>query len=81
MGEIKLQTHKGKISAVIEFLAKAADGVPSAQAFRFIAIDPADRQRLAQALEIMLQRGFGVERRPSLIALFLQLARRLTKAA
>lgn len=75
-----VQTGTGKVRAVIEFLGKGADGVPTAQAFRFISIEPSDRERLAQAMHTLLERGYGVERRQWVVVFLLRLARRLTKA-
>jgi len=80
LGEIMVQTGTGKVRAVIEFLGKGADGVPTAQAFRFISIEPSDRERLAQAMHTLLERGYGVERRQWVVVFLLRLARRLTKA-
>lgn len=80
LGEIRIQTDAGRVSAVIEFLAKDADCVPSAQAFRFISVESPDRKRLAQALEAMLKRGYGVNSKRSVIVFLQHLAQRLTKA-
>ncbi len=59
LGEITMNTAFGKVSATIEFLRTTVDGVPEAQAFRFIHIEPTDRRRLEDALVQMLEHGLG----------------------
>ncbi|MBZ5615207.1 MAG: hypothetical protein LAO23_14450 [Acidobacteriia bacterium] len=59
MGEVVMKTVFGKVSAHIEFLQTGADGVPLAQAFRFLAMEDASAARLAAAAKRMEQEGFG----------------------
>ncbi len=54
-----MNTALGKVSAAIEFLRTTVDGVPEAQAFRFIHIEPSDRRRLEDALVQMIEHGHG----------------------
>ena len=59
LGEIALSTVYGKVSAHIEFLRIGADGVPLAQAFRFLAMEDASAKRLAAAAKQMEKEGFS----------------------
>jgi len=59
MGEIALSTVFGKVSAHIEFLQTGADGVPLAQAFRFLAMDDESSRRFAAAAKQMEEEGFS----------------------
>jgi len=59
MGEIALNTVYGRFSAQIEFLHTGADGVPLAQAFRFLAMEDESYRRLATAAEEMVREGFS----------------------
>jgi hypothetical protein len=59
MGDIALSTVYGKVSAQIEFLHTGADGVPLAQAFRFLAMEDASAKRLAAAAKQMEREGFS----------------------
>jgi len=59
MGTIALSTVFGKVSAQIEFLQTGADGIPLAQAFRFLAMDDASSQRFAAAAKQMEEEGFS----------------------
>jgi hypothetical protein len=59
MGELALNTIFGKVTAHIEFLHTGADGVPLAQAFRFIAMDDASSRRFAAAAKQMQEEGFS----------------------
>ena len=59
MGEVVMKTVYGKVSAHIEFLQTGADGVPLAQAFRFLAMENTSAARLAAAAKRMEQEGFG----------------------
>ena len=54
-----LSTVFGKVSAHIEFLHTGADGVPLAQAFRFLAMDAVSTQRFNAAAEQMQSAGFA----------------------
>ncbi|MGA2859875.1 MAG: hypothetical protein ABSE40_23655 [Candidatus Sulfotelmatobacter sp.] len=53
LGEMALGTVLGKVNAQIEFLHAGADGVPLAQAFRFLAMDDVSSQRFKTAAEEM----------------------------
>jgi hypothetical protein len=59
MGDLALNTVFGKVRAQIEFLQTGADGVPLAQAFRFLAMDDASTQRFSAAAERMHNEGFS----------------------
>ena len=59
MANMVLNTVFGKVSAQIEFLQTGADGVPLAQAFRFIAMDDASSHRFAKAAKQMVEKGFS----------------------
>ncbi len=59
MGDIALNTVYGKVSAHIEFLNTGADGVPLAQAFRFLAMEDASSKRFAAAAEEMVREGYS----------------------
>jgi len=59
MGTMSLGTVFGKVSAQIEFLQTGADGVPLAQAFRFLAMDDASAKRFAAAAKQMEKEGFS----------------------
>jgi hypothetical protein len=53
-----LGTVFGKVTARIEFLHTGADGVPLAQAFRFLAMDDVSSKRFKTAAKEM-QSGFS----------------------
>jgi hypothetical protein len=72
LGDIGINTVSGNVSAAVEFL-QAASG--RAQAFRFIAIGPAARKRLEDALKKMRGQGLAVEKTP--LEQFRSLARRV----
>jgi hypothetical protein len=59
LGEMALGTVFGKVNAHIEFLHTGADGVPLAQAFRFLAMDAASTKRFTAAAEQMQIAGFA----------------------
>lgn len=59
MGDFALNTVFGKVTAHIEFLHTGADGVPLAQAFRFLAMDDVSTERFAAAAEHMHQQGYS----------------------
>jgi hypothetical protein len=69
LGEMALSTVRGKVSANIEFLHRGADGVPLAQAFRFIAMDAVSSKRFNAAVEEMQAAGFAdvVEQKQTLL--------------
>ena len=56
---LELRTVFGKVSAQIEFLHTGADGVPLAQAFRFLAMDPLSTHRFTEAAKQMREAGFA----------------------
>lgn len=59
MGEMILGTVYGKVTAQIEFLHTGADGIPLAQAFRFLAMDDDSSRRYAAAAKEMERHGFS----------------------
>jgi hypothetical protein len=59
MGDIALRTMFGKVTAHIEFLQTCADGVPLAQAFRFLAMEEKSSERLLAATQMMEQEGLS----------------------
>jgi hypothetical protein len=59
MGNIALNTVFGKVSAQIEFLQTGADGIPLAQAFRFLAMEEASSKRFAAAAQQMENEGYS----------------------
>jgi hypothetical protein len=58
-GEMSLGTIFGKVTAHIEFLHAGADGVPLAQAFRFLTMDDASTRRFEAAAKQMENAGFS----------------------
>jgi hypothetical protein len=59
MGGLILNTVNGKVTAQIEFLQTGADGVPLAQAFRFLDMDAGSERRYAAAAQQMEREGFS----------------------
>jgi hypothetical protein len=59
LGAMALSTVFGKVNAHIEFLHTGADGVPLAQAFRFLAMDAESSKRFNAAAEQMQGAGFA----------------------
>jgi len=59
MGTMTLNTVFGKVDAQVEFLQTGADGVPLAQAFRFLAMDDSSSRRFAAAAKQMEKEGFS----------------------
>jgi hypothetical protein len=59
VGEIAMNTVFGKVSAHIEFLQTGADGIPLAQAFRFVAMDDRSSRRFAAAAAQMEKEGYS----------------------
>jgi hypothetical protein len=59
LGKMALSTVFGKVNAHIEFLHTEADGVPLAQAFRFLAMDAVSTKRFNAAAEQMQSAGFA----------------------
>jgi hypothetical protein len=56
-GTIAIKTIFGKVSAQVEFLQTCADGLPLAQAFRFVVMDDDSSKRLALASHNMEEEG------------------------
>jgi hypothetical protein len=83
MGILELITVFGKVTAQVEFLQTGADGVPLAQAFRFLMMDDESARRFQAAAQEMEAAGFSdVEAKTSSEALpslskLLQSVRRL----
>jgi hypothetical protein len=59
MGDVTINTVNGKVTAHVEFLQTGADGIPLAQAFRFLAMDDASSRRFAAAARQMEEQGFS----------------------
>lgn len=59
LAEITLDTMSGKMSSPIQFLRCGVDGVPTAQAFSFVHMDPSDRAALAKIIDGLRAEGFG----------------------
>src|ERR1700687_3258064 len=59
LGAMALSTVFGKVNAHIEFLHTGADGVPLAQAFRFLAMDAESSKRFNAAAKQMQIAGFA----------------------
>ena len=49
----------GRVSAQIEFLQTGADGIPNAQAFRFLGMDDTSSERFDAAASQMQRAGFS----------------------
>jgi hypothetical protein len=56
-GTVTIKTVFGKVIAHVEFLQTCADGIPLAQAFRFVTMDDESLKRLALASHNMEQEG------------------------
>jgi GrpB-like predicted nucleotidyltransferase (UPF0157 family) len=54
-----LGTVFGKVTAQIEFMHSGADGIPLAQAFRFIDMDDVSSKRFSAAARQMQKAGFS----------------------
>lgn len=59
MGDIALSTIHGKVTAQVEFLQTGADGIPLAQAFRFLSMEDRSAERFAAAAAQMEKEGFS----------------------
>jgi hypothetical protein len=59
LAEMDLGTVFGKVTAQIQFMHSAADGMPLAQAFRFIEMDEVSSKRFAAAARQMEKAGFS----------------------
>ena len=54
-----LSTVFGKVTAQIEFMHSGADGIPLAQAFRFLDMDDVSSERFSAAAGQMEKAGFS----------------------
>lgn len=70
MGDITMNTVYGKVRAQIEFLQTGADGIPLAQAFRFLAMEDKSSERFAAAAKQMEKEGYSdvPETKPSALS-------------
>jgi hypothetical protein len=59
LADMGLNTVFGKVTAQIQFLHSGADGIPLAQAFRFINMNAVSRERFNAAAEQMQSAGFS----------------------
>jgi len=59
MGMMGLKTVFGNVTAHVEFLQTGADGIPLAQAFRFLAMDDTSTERFRAAANQMVAEGFS----------------------
>jgi hypothetical protein len=59
LADMGLNTVFGKVRAQIQFLHSGADGIPLAQAFRFIDMDDVSRERFSAAAAQMQSAGFS----------------------
>lgn len=68
VGDLDLKTVYGKVSARIEFLQMGADGIPLAQAFRFLAMEATSSKRFEAATKQMEREGFSEDSPTSILA-------------
>jgi len=72
LAQMELSTVFGKVTAQIEFMHNGADGMPLAQAFRFINMDDVSSKRFSAAAAQMEKAGFSdaeeEEKRPGDLA-------------
>ncbi len=59
LAEMELNTVFGRVAAHIEFLQNGADGMPLAQAFRFLGMDDTSSERFDAAARQMQSSGFS----------------------
>jgi hypothetical protein len=59
LAEMALNTVFGKVTADIQFLQTGAEGIPLAQAFRFLEMDEVSSRRFGAAAEQMQSAGFS----------------------
>ncbi len=59
LAEMDLSTVFGKVSGQIQLMHTGADGIPLAQAFRFIDMDDVSRKRFSAAVKQMEKAGFS----------------------
>jgi hypothetical protein len=58
-GHMTFNTVFGKVNAQVEFLHSGADGIPLAQAFRFLDMDETSSRRFSKAAQQMQAAGFS----------------------
>lgn len=59
LAKMSLNTVFGKVTAQIQFLQTGAEGIPLAQAFRFLHMDDASSRRFSNAVGQMQSAGFS----------------------
>ena len=59
LGDMTFNTVFGKVNAQVEFLHSGADGIPLAQAFRFLDMDETSSRRFSKAAQQMQAAGFS----------------------
>jgi hypothetical protein len=59
VAQMDLRTVFGKVTAQIEFMHSGADGIPLAQAFRFLDMDDVSSERFSAAAMRMERAGFS----------------------
>jgi hypothetical protein len=59
LAEMAFRTVFGKVNAHVEFLHSGADGIPLAQAFRFLSMDETSTRRFSAAAKQMQEAGFS----------------------
>jgi hypothetical protein len=59
LARMHLNTVFGRVTARIEFLRTGADGIPLAQAFRFLEMDDVSSKRFSAAVKEMQRAGFS----------------------
>ena len=59
LAQMDLITVFGKVTAQIEFMHSGADGIPLAQAFRFLDMDDVSSERFSAAARQMEKAGFS----------------------
>ncbi len=59
LAQMGLNTVFGKMTAQIQFLQSGAEGMPLAQAFRFLHMDDVSSRRFTAAIEQMQNAGFS----------------------
>ena len=83
LGSMVFNTVFGKVNADIEFLHTGADGIPLAQAFRFLGMDDTSSRRFESAAQQMQEAGFSdaEENESSLGGLATQLSQSIRRLA
>jgi len=59
LADMRLKTVFGPMRAQIQFLQRGADGIPLAQAFRFLDMDAVSRKRFEASVKKMHEAGFS----------------------